>query len=183
MKRIILSLGIMVLALAFVAPIAAAAPTQGSAGALGPADEAALVKSGAYTEVVSVDGAKVSGLSVRVSPGEHTLVMKPSYPTDNTTYTGGYFFYSNVDGTVAFKAEPGHAYVAYANTYTAPSRDDQYAVGSSSAEDQSGSGFTWVGYIEDKTTHQRVAKTERLALEAYPRSYSYGGGGAAQMHR
>ncbi len=163
MKSIVLSLGIMLLALAFFAQTASAAAVQGYAGPVKPGDETAVVRSGAYTDLVSYDGTKVSGLSVALLPGEHTVVMKPSYPTTSYQSMGGYFLYSNVNGSVTFNAEPGHEYVAYVTTAAGPA-----------TEDQTGSGFTWVGYIQDKTTHQRVAATERLPLEAYPR-VPYGG--------
>ena len=61
MKSIILSLGIMVLALALFAQTASAAATKEYAGPNNPAGETAVVRSGAYTELVSADGAKVSG--------------------------------------------------------------------------------------------------------------------------
>jgi len=173
MKRILLSLAMTVFAMAFLAQTSMASQ-QGYAGPAKPADETALVRSGAYTEIVSVDGTKVSSLNVTVLPGEHTVVMKPSYPVDNN-YATPYFFYSLVNGSVTFKADAGHTYVAYARTSAGPSTEDQSAAGYASMEDQTGSGFTWVGYIEDKTDHERVAKTETLALQAYPRTWGYGG--------
>ena len=175
MRRIVLTLGIMVVALAFFAQTAGAAAAKGYAGPLRPADETAVVRSGAYTELVSSDGTKVPGLSVAVLPGEHTIVMKPSYPTDNYEFMGAYFFYSLVNGSVTFNAEPGHEYVAYVST----------AAGSAKGYDEdspTGTGFAWVGYIEDKTAHQRVAKTERLPLEAFPRSPG-GAGSPFMSHR
>ena len=160
MKKIVLGLGIMVMALVLITQTASAAAKEYAPG------ETAVVKAGAYTDLVSADGAKVSGLSVTLTPGEHTIVMKPSYPTDNMYYTmGGYYLYSNVDGSVTFNAEPGHEYVAYADTSAGPAK-----------EDNMGTGFSWVGYIKDKTANQRVAKTETLPLEAFPRLPGGGGG-------
>jgi len=174
MKRILLSLAMMVFAIVFLVQTTSMASQQGYAGPAKPADETALLKSGAYTEIVSVDGTKVSSLNVTVLPGEHTLVMKPSYPVDGN-YATPYFFYSVVNGSVTFKADAGHTYVAYARTSAGQSTENQSAAGYASMEDQTGSGFTWVGYIEDKTDHERVAKTETLALQAYPRTWGYGG--------
>ncbi|MGD0661228.1 MAG: hypothetical protein ABSD38_24455 [Syntrophorhabdales bacterium] len=167
MKRIVLGLGIMVLALALFAQTASAAAAKESAPG-----ETAVVRSGAYTELVSADGAKVSGLSVTLTPGEHTVVMKLAYPINNNEFMGGYFFYSLVNGSVTFNAEPGHQYVAYVTTAAGPTK-----------EDEMGTGFTWVGNIEDKTAHQKVAKTETLPLEALPRTPGSGGGGSFMSHR
>ena len=178
MKRILLSLAMMVFAIVFLVQTTSMASQQGYAGPAKPADETALLKSGAYTEIVSVDGTKVSSLNVTVLPGEHTVVMKPSYPLDNV-YGTPYYFYSLVNGSVRFNADAGHTYVAYARTSAGPSTEDQSAPGYAS-EDQTGTGFTWVGYIEDKTANERVAKTETLALQAYP--YTYGYGGSAFTH-
>ena len=166
MKRIVLGLGIMVLALAFFAQTASAAAAVESA-----AGDTAVIRAGAYTELVSADGAKVSGLRVTLPPGEHTVVMKPSYPIDNYEFMGAYFFYSLVNGSVTFNAEPGHQYVAYVSTTAGPT-----------SEENMGTGFSWVGYIQDKTANQRVAKTETLPLEAYPRAPG-GGGGTFMSHR
>ncbi len=175
MKSIILGLGIMVLVLALFAQTPSAAATKGYAGPAKSADETALVRSGAYTELVSYDGTKISSLSVTLLPGEHTVVMKPSYPIDNSQYMGGYFFYSLVNGSVTFNAEPGHQYVAYVATTAGPTKE--YETGS-----EMGTGFTWVGYIEDKTVHKKVAKTDVLPMEAYP--MTPGGYGSSFMsHR
>jgi len=181
MKRILLSLAMMVLAVAFLTQTASMASEQGYTGPAKPADETAVVRSGAYTDIVAIDGTTTSSLSITVLPGEHTVVMKPSYPAGDNVWVTPYYFYSRVNGSVTFKAEAGHTYVAYARTSAGPSTEDQSAAGYASMEDQSGSGFSWVGYIEDKTAHERVAKTERLALEAYPRSWGFGGG--ATMNR
>ena len=167
MKRIGLGLGIMVLALVLLAQTASVAGAKESAPG-----ETAVVKAGAYTELVSADGAKVSGLSVTLTPGEHTVAMKPSYPIDNYEFMGAYFFYSQVNGSVTFNAEPGHKYVAYVDTTAGPTK-----------EDDMGTGFSWVGYIKDKTANQRVAKTEALPLQAFPRSPGSGGGGMFMSHR
>ena len=167
MKRIVLGLGIMVLALVlFTQTASAAAAVESAPGGT------AVVKAGAYTDLVSADGAKVSGLSVTLTPGEHTVVMKPSYPVDSYQFLGAYFFYSLVNGSVTFNAEPGHEYVAYIDTTAGPT-----------SEENMGTGFSWVGYIKDKTANQRVAKTETLPLEAFPRSPGSGGGGVFMGHR
>jgi hypothetical protein len=170
MKKIVLSLGIMVLALGLLGQTACAVATKGYTGPVKPADETAIVSSGPYTELVSTDGTKISGLKVALLPGEHTVVMKPSYSIDNSTYMGAYFFYSNVNGSVTFNVEPGHRYVAYVTTSAGPP-----------TEDNTGTGFIWVGHIEDRTTHQKVAKTDRLPLEAYPRTP--GGAGSPWISR
>jgi hypothetical protein len=151
----------------------AGASMQGYSGSALPADQTAIVKSGAYTDLMASDGMKVPRLSVAVLPGRHTIVMKPSDNQGLYGY-GAYFYYSLVTGSVQFTAEAGHYYLAY--VIFAP------ASGTTWEDDMehTGTGFTWVGYITDETTGKRVARTDRLALQAEPRGWP---GGVSMMRR
>ena len=140
----------------------AGTPMRAYPGPALPADQTALVKTGAYTDLVACDGTSVPGLTVAVLPGEHTIQLKPSDRQDRQDikgYSWPYLFYSRVIGSVVFEAQAGHTYVAYVNLSAGPATE----------EAPSGTGFVWVGYIEDQTTHQRLAKTDKLPLEAEPR--------------
>ena len=52
---------------------------------------------GFHTDLISVDGMKVSGSSVTVMPGAHTVVLRPGSGQENSFgYQPGYHFYSLV---------------------------------------------------------------------------------------
>jgi len=146
----------------------AGTPMKGYSGPALPADQTTLVRTGPYTNLLACDGTSVPGLSVAVLPGEHTIQLKPTYGQDYRSYSWPFFFYSRVIGSLVFEAQAGHTYVANVNLLPAPSTE----------EAPSGSGFVWVGYIEDRTTHQRLAKTDKLPLEVEPRVPGGGFGGA-----
>jgi len=148
----IIALGIAALALA----ACAGTPMKGYSGPVLPAEQTALVKTGPYAEIVSCDGVKVSALRVTVLPGEHTVEMKPNDQQSDYTQTG-YMFRSRVTGSVSFTAEVGHTYVVGVSIAAAPITDEDI-----------GSGYTWIGAIEDETTHKKVKKTDRLPLDVLP---------------
>jgi hypothetical protein len=162
----------MALVVAVLALSACAGMTNGYSGSTPPSDQTAVVRSGPYTDVVATDGTKVSGLRVALSPGKHTIEIKPSDNQQTYGY-GAYYFYSRVTGSIAVTAEPGHTYLAYvriANTpATTEDSDVRYSVTGSSD-----TGFTWSGYITDETTGQSLARTDRLPLQAEPRGYPTG---------
>ena len=136
----------------------AATTTKEYTGPAMPAEQTAVVKSGPYTTLVAIDGVSVSGLSVAVLPGTHTVEMKPAeWSSTSWDLTSPYAFYSRVLGSVTFTAEPGREYEAYVNM----------GPGHLSG-DNTGTGFVWTGYIQDESAHMRVAKTDRLPLEAEP---------------
>jgi hypothetical protein len=163
------NLRIVVLGLAaFALGACAGTPMQGYTGPVLPSDQTALVRSGPHTDIVTCDGVRVSGLSVAVLPGEHTIEMNLTDRPDTDGYFGAYFFYSMGTGSVSFTAEAGHKYTVYVNAAPAPA-----------TEEEVGTGYTWAGYIEDETTHKRLARTDRLPLGVEPRGYP---GGAPAMH-
>lgn len=153
-------------------------PAKMYSGPALPADQTAIVRSGAYTDIVSIDGAGVSGTKITVLPGKHTLEMKPHEQIDsayNYYAPGNYFFYSNVNGRVDFTAEPGRTYQVYANMTAGPHTGGYGTENDVEYGTHLATGFTWTGYVVDETAHKRVARTDTLPLEAYPRSYSAGG--------
>lgn len=170
-----LALGLAVLALG----ACSSTPMKGYSGPALPAGETAVVRSGAYTDIVSVDGMRVSGSSVAVTPGTHIVEMKPDQPIDNATYVGpgNYYFYSLVNGTTTFTAEPGHTYEVYANLDTERRSEEGYGAENPGTSLEQNTGFTWTGYVVDDTTYNRVARTDTLPLQAYWRGDAYGGHG------
>ncbi len=145
----IVGLGVAVLALAACAGEA----MKGYTGPVLPADQTALVTRGPYTDLVACDGTKVSGVGVTLLPGVHTIEMKPNNQQQNYTV----LFHSTVIGSVSFTAEAGHRYLAYVSISPAPPTDEE-----------AGSGYTWTGIIEDKATHRKVARTDKLPLFVEP---------------
>ncbi len=164
-----LAIGVAVLALGACAGM----PMQGYTGPALPTDRTAVVRTGPYTDIVAYDSMKLPSLSVALLPGEHTLEMLPNDPPNTDGYSGAYYFYSKVTGSVAFMAEAGHRYQAYVSIAPEPGTTE----GSDSGYKDS--GFAWRGYIQDETTHKRVASTGRLPIEAEPKIYPGGTGGAA----
>jgi hypothetical protein len=150
-------LGIIALGMAALALAACAgSPMKGYTGPVLPAEQTALVKTGPYAELVACDGVKVSALRVAVLPGERTIEMKPSDQQLDYKRTG-FVFRSKVTGSVSFTAEAGHTYVAGVSIVAAPLTDEDI-----------GTGYTWIGTIEDETTHKRVKRTDRLPLDVLP---------------
>ncbi len=144
------------------------APMKAYQGPELPASQTAVVESGFYTRIAAVDGHKVRALSVALLPGEHTIVMMP-YEQNEAAYQGqpypDWMFYSPVTAAVPFTAQAGHAYIANVDIQSQPSPGyENY------------SAWSWVGYIQDKTTATRLASTERLPLGAYPVGTPRGGG-------
>jgi hypothetical protein len=183
--------GLAVLALALGA--CSSTPMKAYSGSVLPAEQTAIVRSGPYTDLVSVDGMKVRGLSVAVLPGKHTIEMKPSDNQEAYAYTSQYLYYSLVTGTVTLDTVPGHTYQAYVHIAPEPrdmeersygAADRAYGAQEGKTIDTSDSGYAWRGYVEDKTASKRVAATDRLPLAVYPRSYPGGFvGGASTMIR
>jgi hypothetical protein len=119
-----------------------------------PADQTALVESGAHTHITRCDGLKITSLKAAVLPGEHVLEMAPA--EEGQPYRG-YLFHSTVTGSVGFDAEAGHAYTVHVDIVTA-----------STPVDEGGSGYEWIGYVRDRSSGKVVASTVSLPLEAYP---------------
>jgi hypothetical protein len=148
----IAALGILLLALTACATTL----TKGYAGPALSGDQTALVESGPYTRIVKYDGMKLSSQNVAVLPGEHTVEMRLE---EAEQPNWEYFFYSGATGSVTFTAEPGHRYLVYINIVPAPGL----------ADEERGSGYTWVGCIQDRSTGKKIASTSPLPLEADPR--------------
>jgi hypothetical protein len=154
----IAALGILVFALAACATTL----TKGYEGATLPDDQTALVESGPYTHIEKYDGMKLSSQNVTVLPGEHTVEMRLAQGQPSRQY----FFYSRATGFVTFTAEAGHRYLVYINFIPVPEQ----------AEEEKGSGYTWVGCIQDKSTGKKIASTPPLPLEAEPSELAYPSG-------
>lgn len=145
-------LGAVVLTLAACAGV----PMQGYTGPALPAEQTALVQTGAYTDLIACDGKKVSGLGLTVLPSVHTIELKPDDQQQSYMQTG-FIYRSTVTGSISFTAEAGHKYLVYVNIAPGPSTDEN-----------AGTGYTWVGIVEDETTHRKVAKTDHLPLQIEP---------------
>jgi hypothetical protein len=98
---------------------------------------------------------------VAVLPGEHTLHMRPA---EQDQPNQAYIFYSWVIGLVEFVAEAGHRYRVYVDFVPTPGP----------ADEEKGSGFTWIGYVLDKSTGQKIANTGQLPLGVEPRRFPTG---------
>jgi hypothetical protein len=64
---------------------------------------------------------------------------------------------------VTFTAQAGHKYLAYVDFVT-----------SKAPAEESGTGFVWIGYVQDKSSGVRLAKTDELPLGAERRGYPGG---------
>lgn len=147
----------------------AGAPTKAYTGPVLPAEQTALITSGFHTDIVSIDGIKVSGLSAVVPPGQHTIILRPGSDLENPYgYSQAYTFYSLTDGSLNFTAEAGHKYLVDVNVGEA--RPEQ----NKSDNELSGTGFVWTADIRDQTKQTRVASTGELPLQAEPRGYGSG---------
>ncbi len=160
MERILKNTHVVAVGIALLILAAyAALPSKAYAVPAPPAGETAVLVSGPYTDIESVDGQAVRGLTVEVTAGTHTVVLKPN---DQTSYRE-YIFYTWVTGSVTFTAQAGHKYLAYVDFVT-----------SRAEPEESGTGFVWIGYIQDKTSGMKLAKTEELPLGAERREYPTG---------
>ena len=172
--KIFRHLKILVLVVAVIGLGACAGTTmQGYSGPVLPAEQTAVVKSGPYTDLVTVDGVRVSGRVVSLLPGKHTIVMRPSTSQTTYGYNGAYMFYSNVDGSLDFTVEAGHTYLVYVNMGATPTATGDSALAYTDFGPND-TGFSWVGYVTDETASKRLARTDRLALQAEPRAYPTG---------
>jgi len=113
---------------------------------------AAIVRSGAYTQIETVDGTRIASpyVNVMIAPGTHTLrvtflrrtvVNKLLYPSDTAI--------------VRLFAEPGR----------------RYEVATEPVPDSSWRGvavwrFSWIAYVVDKMTGEIVAQSDPLPLNA-----------------
>jgi hypothetical protein len=151
------TVGIVLLALTACSTSA----TKEYAGPTLPSDQTALVESGPYTHIRGLDDQRIASLRVAVLPGAHTIEMRPA---EQEQPYREYLFYSRVTGSAKFVAEAGHRYLAYVD----------FIPGPGPADEDKGSGYTWIGYVLDTSTGKKIANTERLALEVEPRSFPTG---------
>ncbi len=127
-----------------------------------PGDQTAVVETGPYTRIEEVDGQRVRSLKVGVLPGPHSLGLRPD---EQTQPVREYVFYTWVTGSVDFTAIAGHTYLVYVD-FVADKRP---------VDEQTGSGFVWVGHVVDKSTGKRIANTGELPLGAERRGFPTGG--------
>ncbi len=124
---------------------------------LGPS-QTALIRGGAYTNIESCDGTKLSSsqMNVTVQPGKHTVEI-----AFGRRVVSNRFLFSRVTASVAFDAEAGHTYLAYA---------DLARSGGVLASQ------TWYASIVDQATYQRVAESDALPVshEWIPFDYDWG---------
>jgi hypothetical protein len=153
----LMAVGIVLLALS----ACAGAVTKGYTGPTLPADQTALIRSGPYTHIEKCDGLNVPGLNVAVLPGVHTVEMRPA---EQEQPLRNYIFYSRVNGSVSFTAEAGHRYLAYVD----------FVPGQTPADEEKGSGYTWIGYISDESSEKKVGNTGSLPLGVEPRTFQGG---------
>ncbi len=151
------ALGILFLALT----ACAAAVTREYSGPARPDDQIALIESGPYTHMEQVDGRRIATLRVTVMPGERTLQIRPA---EQEQPYREYIFYTHASGAVRFAAEAGHRYLVYVD----------FVPAQGPADEEKGSGYTWIGYVLDKSTGKKVANTGPLPLSVEPRVYPGG---------
>jgi hypothetical protein len=155
-KSRIATLGIVLFTLT-----ACASVTNEYKGPTLPSDQTALVESGSYTNIESLDGRRTTKLKMALLPGEHTVQMRPS---EQEQPNQAYLFYSWVTGSVTFVAEAGHRYLVYVDFVPTPGP----------ADEEKGSGYTWTGYVLDRSTGKRIADTGQLPLGVAPRGFPTG---------
>lgn len=123
-----------------------------------PGTQTALLQSGAYTQILSLDGQPVTSQKVSILPGPHSVVIL-IFDEEPTPISVEYAFSSLSDGTVNFVAEPGHQYVASVDVIASP-----FPISG-----QNDTGFRWVGYVSDRVNNQIIAQTEYLPVGVWPR--------------
>lgn len=149
-------LGVFLLGLA-----ACTSTTQHYAGPALPDERTALIESGPYTYIESINGKKIATLRATVLPGTLVLTMRPD---EQNQPVREYVFYSRGPGSVSFDAEAGHRYLAYV----------VFVPEEGPADELKGSGYVWIGYVLDKSTGRKVAETGRLPLDVEPRLQTFG---------
>jgi hypothetical protein len=163
-RRVVMNKGIgkiIILAVLLLGLTACATPaTKEYAGPILPGSETALVEAGPYTHFESFDGQAIGSLRLTVIPGTHVVTIRPAA---NEQPMGAYLYYSKVSGTVQFAAEAGHRYLVYVDYM--PQRQN---------EDETGTGFIWIGHVLDRTTGKKIAKTDQFPLGAEPRGWPTG---------
>ena len=123
-----------------------------------PSAQTALVQSGAYTQILSLDGLPVTSRKVSILPGSHSVVIR-ILDEESTPISVAYAFYSLSDGTVDFVAKPGHQYVASVDVIASP-----FPISG-----ENDTGFRWVGYVRDRINNQIIAQTDYLPVGVWPR--------------
>jgi len=173
-----LKIAALMLGAALLVGACSTAPMQGYSGPALPPEQTALITSGFHTDLISVDGMRVTSTSVAVTPGVHTIVLRPTSDVTNPFgYQQAYYLYSLVDGSVTFTAQAGHRYRADVDASTAtPAMEEanETASGGNRGYGLGASGFVWNGYVRDQTTQTRVAMSDPMPLQAEPRGYRSG---------
>ena len=123
-----------------------------------PSAQIALVQSGAYTKILSLDGRPVTSQKVSILPGPHSVVIR-ILDEEPTPISVEYAFYSLSDGTVNFVAKPGHQYIASADVIASP-----FPISG-----ENDTGFRWVGYVSERINNQIIAQTDYLLVGVWPR--------------
>jgi hypothetical protein len=110
-----------------------------------PPDATAIVSSGAYGDLVSCDGVKLSStqLKVAVLPGEHTIRITMRRQT-----IGFKVLYSGEVGSVTFVAEAGHRYLA-----------DVELIPQGKWLSLATAEYDWIGHIVDRETGRIIGVT------------------------
>jgi hypothetical protein len=148
-------------AILLLALTACASVTKKYTGPTLPSDQTALVGSGPYTHIENLDGQRITTLRMAVMPGEHKVEMRPA---EQDQPNQAYLFYSWLSGSVTFVAEAGHRYLVYVDFVPTPGP----------ADEERGSGFTWTGYVLDRSTGKKIASTGQLPLGVAPRGFPTG---------
>jgi hypothetical protein len=136
--------------------------TGGYTGPELPADQTAIVRAGAYANIVECDGLKLgpSRLKIAVVPGTHIVKM-----TFRRQVMGYKFLYSGLVGSATFVAQAGHRYLV-----------DVDLVPQGKPLGFITSDYDWIGHIVDEGTGEAVAvTTEPLPVKVewinQPRGY------------
>ena len=118
---------------------------KGYTGPTLPADETAMVRSGAFANIVRCDGLELSSsqLKVAVLPGKHTIEM-----TMRRQMIGFKLFHSDVIGSATFIAQAGRRYLV--DVELVP-QDKWLGVVASE--------YDWAGRILDEGTGETMAVT------------------------
>jgi hypothetical protein len=113
---------------------------------------AAVIRSGAFTQIESVDGTRVASpyLDVIVPPGTRTVEI-----AFGRRLLGNKLLYPIGTATVRLFAEPGRTYAV--NTEAVPESSWMGVVVWQ---------FAWIAYVTDKMTGQTVVQSDPLPLKA-----------------